>query len=124
MVLKDITNSNQKLHSECYQKLSDVLHCYDDVYKVYNKNLHEYQELFESVNLKLTNQAQNNWKAFISYKSEVNEFSQEYQLRRKVFLEKELSQEQAARYNKSSIPSNEQNIGHPKGNSNAMSVVL
>ena len=70
-VISDIANIQQKIKSESYQKLSEVLFCYNDVYKIYGDNFKQYQELFESVNYQLGQQMHRNWKNFIHYKGQI-----------------------------------------------------
>lgn len=69
-----MTNFKHHLQAECYQHLSEIMFCYNDIYKIYGDSMKDYQELFEGLNVQLTQQTQRHWKHFMTYKKEVFDY--------------------------------------------------
>jgi len=63
---------------------------YKDMFKVYSQNFSQYQSLFDNFNSRMALDAHRYWRAFSRYKNQIGEISHEYQVRRKVFLDKEI----------------------------------
>lgn len=71
-----------------------VAFSYQSIFTVFRENFKSYQVVFDDINSQAAFDSHKNWKEFLNYKTQINEISHEYQLRRKVFLEKEIIKRQ------------------------------
>jgi hypothetical protein len=66
---------------------------YSELFKNYEESLNHFHCLFESLNLQLASQAKKTWGFFGRYAKDIAALGEEYNARRKVFLEKEARKE-------------------------------